>query len=201
MANSLLYASGQGLFTAVIPSRNSTGNVTYFINATDTAGNINTSNVNTYLADGEAPVIHNISFVPQIPSVNDKINITAIITDNQAIKNVTLNFSKNNITTIVEMNNTSADAYFASIGPLSSTITKIIISAIDVAGNVVISEPINITITKPVVNVTPLLLNFSRVGIGQDVRKNITIINLGESDLIADVFLPNILKPAGNFSS
>src|SRR3989338_2440835 len=152
MANSLLYASGQGLFTAVIPSRNSTGNVTYFINATDTAGNINTSNVNTYLADGEAPVIHNISFVPQIPSVNDKINITAIITDNQAIKNVTLNFSKNNITTIVEMNNTSADAYFASIGPLSSTITKIIISAIDVAGNVVISEPINITITKPAGN-------------------------------------------------
>ncbi|MEK6920820.1 MAG: hypothetical protein AABX82_02970, partial [Nanoarchaeota archaeon] len=91
LLNSIEHAAGRKS-VAIIPAPNITTNVTFFINATDFSGNQNNSEPLVYIADGTPPSIENITFAPSTPGVSDKINVTAIVLDNQGIKNVTIDF-------------------------------------------------------------------------------------------------------------
>jgi len=183
MANSLLFAAKREL-SAVIPSANTTTNVTFFINVTDLSGNSNTSQIYSYYADGSSPLIENVTNYPLNPTISDPVNISADIIDDQNVKNVSVNYSLGNGWKIKPMISVGGNKY-QTILDISQTITNLTfyIIAQDVANNMNSSELFTVDVSSPRISVSPYTWDFGNIEVKTNNSVNFTIRNTGDFNL------------------
>ncbi len=104
---------------------------------------------NPLLLDNEAPIIHEIHIKPSTPIEISEIQIYAEVTDNLAVKQVTLSFIVNEDEKQEFAMSTNGTIFWYSFGPYSKGSTiEFTITAEDVHGNSVTSEVYSFIIEK-----------------------------------------------------
>jgi len=147
--------------------------VTFFINASDLSGNSNTSQIYSYYADGILPIIENITFDPSTPTVADVVNITANVTDNQAVSNVLLAYTLDGVWKTQPMSG-NGSKYMQAQEFLRPQQSHILHPAYDMAENMNVSKTFSVGIMKPKLNFTPKEWDFGEVEVHDNVNRNFT---------------------------
>ncbi|MBI4176714.1 MAG: VCBS repeat-containing protein, partial [Candidatus Aenigmarchaeota archaeon] len=185
---------------AVIPASNRTGDVFYFVNATDLSGNSAASATASYFTDGNLPNITNITF-PLAATIDQNVTISAIAADDMGILAVFLNYSLGSGYQLAQMAPVGSGIYEATVdlSPAAGNMTFSVI-ALDTANNHGVSSQFTVVVFKPIIQVSPSSMSVSGV-IGEFLARNLTIANDGDLNLTAIIQTPRFAGLQGQLTA
>lgn len=141
---------GGSQYGAVIPPQSGGSVVSYFVRATDDQANTATSASFGYTTTVSAPVISNIGISPTSPSPADDVTVSADVSDNGTLIDVSLFYSVNGGNEITTAMSSNGDTYSTTI-PAQAEGSQVLyyIVAEDNDNNVTASDPLSYAITVP----------------------------------------------------
>ncbi|MBI2549374.1 VCBS repeat-containing protein, partial [Candidatus Woesearchaeota archaeon] len=169
-------------------------NTTFLIRSNDPRNPELEIPVSLTVVDDESPLLWNITVLPEVLTVDDQLEITAMSTDNELVQNLTITYWLNDESITDTMQRAGHDLFTYSL-PLKRAWTdfSFAITATDRSGNQNISELFVMPVYAPNATLSLEQLDFGLMNIDDNVTQNMTITNLGDSTLLFSLTLPSFL--------